>query len=136
MDLEGITLAIAVIHGWTGGRKGPDEAARADDILTIVQMQFEAMPAGPKLIAGDLNGTVDAFQTLQTMLSEKDWTDLGMASNLCEGRLGQAACQTKDMAKESRIDYLFANEWLYPAVTSRKVDQCGDFPHTHRPLII
>ena len=55
VGLKGTTLAIAVIYGWTGGRKGSAEAARTDDILTIVQMQFESMPVGPKLIAGDLN---------------------------------------------------------------------------------
>ena len=31
--------------------------------------------------------------------------------------------------------FSFANEWLYPAITACKVDQCGDYP-THRPLII
>ena len=104
VDLNGTTLAIVVIYGWTGGRKSSAEAARTDDILTIVQMQFETMPAGPKLIAGDLNGSVEAFPTMQAMLSEKGWTDLGMASSLCEGKPGQPTCQTKDTAKESRID--------------------------------
>ena len=31
--------------------------------------------------------------------------------------------------------FFFANEWLYPAITACKVDQCGDSP-THRPLFI
>lgn len=114
VGLKGTTLAIAVIYGWTGGRKGSAEAARTGDIFTIVQMQYETMPAGPKLIAGDLNGSVEASPTLRAMFSERGWADLGMASNLCEGKPGQPTCQTKDIAKESRIDYFVANEWVLP----------------------
>ena len=67
MDVSGVTMAIAVIYGWTGAKKGSPEAARTDDLLTIIQMQFEAMEPGPKLIAGDLNGTPEAFQTINAI---------------------------------------------------------------------
>ena len=52
MGMGGVMLVIAVIYGWTGGNKGSPEDARTDDILTIVQMQFEALPPRPKLIVG------------------------------------------------------------------------------------
>ena len=103
VGLNGTTLAIAVIYGWTGGRKGSAEAARTDDMLTFVQMQFPS---------SSLETSMDQPKlppTLQAMLSEKGWTDFGTASNLCEGKPGQSNCQTKDTAKESRIDYFFAN---------------------------
>ena len=60
MDMGGVTLVIAVVYGWGGG--GPKKGRRklggiTDDIPTIIQMHFDALPQGPKLIAGDLNGT-------------------------------------------------------------------------------
>ena len=37
-DMAGVTCAIALIYGWTGAKKGSVEAARTDDLLTIIQM--------------------------------------------------------------------------------------------------
>ena len=59
MDLGGATLIIAVINAWA--KKGSPAAARTDDLLTVIQMEHVALPEDPKMIAGDLNGTVDAF---------------------------------------------------------------------------
>lgn len=42
-------------------------------------------------------------------------------------------CERK--AKESRIDLLFANELLFPAIIACVVDQCSNYP-THRLCII
>ena len=60
-----------------GGKKGSLAAARTDDLLTIVQTELAALPEGPKLIAVDLNGSTDAFDTIITMLSEEARTDVG-----------------------------------------------------------
>ena len=49
-DAGGTTVACAIIYGWTGAKRGNDLAARTDDILAIVEVQFEAMEPGPKLI--------------------------------------------------------------------------------------
>ena len=121
-DVGGCTLAIAIVYGWTGGTKGSSEAARTDDILTIIQMQFDSMPPGPKAIAGDLNGSIEAFPTLAIMLEEQGWTDIGNDSSKCGGKPGQPTCQANDGVKESRIDYFIANDRLTPAVVSCKVD--------------
>ena len=71
LDLGGTTLAIAVIYGWAGASKGSTEAARTDDLLTIVQVEFTTLPLGPKMIAGDLDGTTEAFDTIITMIKEQ-----------------------------------------------------------------
>ena len=88
IDLAGQTLAIAIIYGWTSGTKGSPEAARTDDILAIVRTQFQLMEPGPKLIAADLNGSTNAFPTLESMLAEQEWLDVGMAEDKCEGGVG------------------------------------------------
>jgi len=60
-DAGGNTIACAIIYGWTGAKKGNDLAARTDDILAIVEVQFEAMDPGPKLIMGTSTGTLKLF---------------------------------------------------------------------------
>ena len=87
-------------------KKGSPEAARTDDILTIAQVQFEALPPGPKLIAGDLNGNPEALNTITTLTAEYGWTDVGMVGKLCKGEPGQYTCDGNDKAKESRTDSL------------------------------
>jgi hypothetical protein len=134
-DMAGVTCAIAVLYGWTGAVKGSASASRTDDLMTIVQMQFDTMEPGPKAMVGDFNGTVEAFNTLQGMLKEQGWTDVGNDKAKCKGTPGQATCQSNGDAKESRIDYCITNDRLTPAVISCAVDQSGDLP-THRSLFI
>ena len=89
VDLNGQTLVCAVVYGWTGATRGSVEAARTDDIIAIVRAQFLLLDQGPKLIAADLNGSTDAFPSLQGMLKEQGWHDVGMAGDKCEGRPAQ-----------------------------------------------
>ena len=98
-------------------------------------MQFEALPRGPKLIAGDLNGVPETFNTIIALTTEDGWTDVWMVGKLCNGEPGQYTCHSSEKAKESRIGFFSANVWLYPAIAACKVDRCGDYP-THRTLII
>ena len=135
LDLAGQTLTIAVIYGWTGGTKGSPEAARTDDIIAIVRSQSQLMERGPKLIAADLNGSINAFPTLESMLADHEWVDVGMAEDKCEGKPGQPTCHTNAEARETRIDYLIANAQLMLAISKCWVDNTSCFP-THRPLAI
>ena len=84
----------------------------------MIQMQFEALPQGPKLIAGYLNGTPEAFHTIGALATENGWADVGMAGHLCDGAPGQTTWRSKYTANESRIVYFFANEWLSLAITT------------------
>ena len=60
-DINGQTLVVANIYGWTGGRPGTPEAERTDDLICICKVQFESMAPGPKAICGDFNGPIEAF---------------------------------------------------------------------------
>ena len=66
-DANGTNIACAIIYGWTGGKKGNDLAARTDDLIAICEAQFETMEPGPKIIMGDLNGSLDAFTTAMAL---------------------------------------------------------------------
>ena len=81
------------------------------------------MEPGPKMIAGDLNGKLEAFPTAQALLQEYSWTDIGNCSGLCEGKPAQPTCHANAEAKESRIDYILANPSLTPAIRKCTVDQ-------------
>ena len=135
VDLGGTTLVCANVYGWTGGIKGSKEAARTDDIITIVRMQFEKMPKGPKMICGDLNGNLEAFPSVIELIKEEGWTDIGNDEALCGGRPGQYTCQANADVRESRIDYIITNAYLAPAVRAFRIDEDADYP-THRPAII
>ena len=134
-DAGGTTIVCAIVYGWTGAKKGNDLAARTDDILAIIEVQFEAMDPGPKFIMGDLNGNIEAFPTAMALIKEHGWTDIGNDESKCHGKPGKATCKTNKDANESRIDFILANNRLTLAITSCYVDDNSDYP-THRPLII
>ena len=116
-------------------KKGNNLAARIGDILAILEVQFEAMEPGPKLIMGDLNGSLEAFPTAMALIKERGWTDIGNDESKCHGKPGRATCHTNEDSRESRIDFILANNRMTPAIISWYVDEKSDFP-THRPLII
>ena len=99
--------------------KASPYAARIDDVLTIIQMQFESLPPGPKFLAGDFHERPEVFATIITLTAEYGWADVGIVVTPCKDKLGQYTCHANDKAKESRID----------------VGQCDAYA-TCRPLII
>ena len=102
-------------------RKGNDLAARTDDILAIVEVQFEALEPGPKLIMGDLNGYLEAFPTAMALIREHGWTDIGNDESKCHGKPGRATCKTNKDANESRIDFILENNRMTPAITKQRL---------------
>lgn len=134
-DAGGITVACGIIYGWAGARKGSGDAARTDDLIAIVQAQFDTMDPGHKLIMGNLNGNLDFFPTAMALINEHGWTDIDDDELRCQGKPGRATCYTEDEAKESRIDFIIANNRMTPALVKCYVDESSDYP-THRPLCI
>ena len=84
---------------------------------------------------GDSNGSLEFFPTAMSLINEKGWTDIGNDSLRCQGRPGQATWHTNDRVKESRIDFIIANNRMTPAIVICHVDESSDYP-THRPLCI
>ena len=70
--LDGVAVACGIIYGWSRADKANTEAARTDDLLAIVQAQFDTMEQGPKIIMGDLNGSLDFLPTAMSLINEKD----------------------------------------------------------------
>ena len=96
-DICGETLTCANIYGWKGSRPGTAEAERTDDLICICRLEFERMPPGPTLIAGDFNGPLEAFPTIMSMFKEEGWMDVGANSEKC------GATPTSQHAKSTQV---------------------------------
>ena len=83
---------------------------------------------------GDLNGSLEMFPTEMALINEHGWTDIGNDDLRCQGKPGRTTCYTKEEAKESRIDFILANNRVTPAIVKCHVDECSDYP-THRPHV-
>ena len=116
-----------------GRKKGNDAAARTDELISILRSELQAMEPGPKMIMGDVNASTEDLPTILQMLSEEGWTDVGSVAHLCDGIPNRPTCHVNATAKESRIDYIFVNQYLLPAVEECKVGMEDSFA-THRPL--
>ena len=60
---------------------------------------------------------------------------MGNDATLCDGEPGQHTCHANADVKESRIDFILANDRLTPAVKSFRVNKETEYP-THRPIAI
>ncbi len=135
LDVDGVVLTIAIIYGWTGAVKGNVACDRTEDLITVVRMEFAEQLVGPKMIAGDVNGDGEIFESLADMIQNEGWTDLGAKADILPagGIAMQPTCHANAGAKETRRDYIFANEYLFPAVDGFRVQVSDDFP-THKPV--
>ena len=83
VDINGTTFACASIYGWAGAKPGNEAAARTNDLINIVLLQFAEMRLGPRAICGDINGPIHAFPAIAEMLHNGEWTDVGSDAKLC-----------------------------------------------------
>ena len=67
------------------------------------------------------------------MIAEEGWTDIGNDSKATQGNPDQHTCHANAGVEKSRIDFIFANEYIAPAIKSFEVINEGNFP-THRPI--
>ena len=58
-----------------------------------------------------------------------------MSEEKCGNKAGAPTCHNNEKVNESRIDYIFTNEAMTPAVEKAEVDNTSGLP-THRPLVM
>lgn len=126
-------VLVAIAYGWTGGNDDAEAAARTDDLIAAINVEFSTQLQGPKIILGDLNADTARLPTLQWMLQSCHWTDIG-----AEGRIyGKAkileTCKISAAAKATRIDYAIANDEAIAIITGYEVDYLAPFP-SHFPI--
>ena len=125
------------MYGWTGaGCSSPaaEEAAqRTDDVFQIIQEETSQHEGVLSLIAADVNGSTKDFPTLVNLEHTEQWSDLGSMASRWGGIDNQMTCKAGLLAKETRIDRIFVNTLLLPAVRGFQVDVCDEYS-THQPL--
>lgn len=62
IDVDGASIIIIVLYGWSGGHHNVEAAARADDLLSIARMELSKQPIGLKMMVGGINGKPVSFQ--------------------------------------------------------------------------
>ena len=128
------------MYGWTGGGttvidtdKSNEAAQRTDDLVCIMKEETIAQGDVPAMCCVDLNATTADIPTMHTMIEEESWIDCGAKASIWGGINCQYTCQANKLSAQSRIDHIFVNARLFPAVKGFQVDYCDSF-HTHQPL--
>ena len=133
LDLAARCMLVAVIYGWTGAEKNNEASERTDDLCTVMLEELEQHAKGPVLVMGDLNGEPECFPTIGRMAHELGWCDLGARAEFWGGVAEQWTCRANGISKATRRDFMFANEYLLPAISKFRVNYSDEFP-THQPL--
>lgn len=128
---NGHLLIIANVYGWTNGHTSKEAAKRTNYLLQCVIAEFEALPPGPKLLVGDLNGEPQDFASLQAAVDNHLLVDIGAHPGFSQP-VEAPTCFTHN-GSPSRRDYMFANIGLVEAIKSMEVSQV-DTISTHRLL--
>ena len=94
VELEEGKLQITDLYGWAGAIKGSTAAKRVDNLLATAANELEMQEFGPKMIVGDMNGDLD-FPTIQDMINNHGWTDIGSCEHLCTGGAIAPTCNIR-----------------------------------------
>ena len=127
--LEGpeVTILVFNIYGWTGGDQKSQHLQRTDDLVCIAEEECCHHPGAFCLIVGDFNASEGKLPTLTQMVTENGWTDCGGKAVLWGGIANQTTCRAGPNTKTSRIDFVIANEAIFPAIKGFQVDYCDIF---------
>ena len=68
---------VITMYGHTGAHQRRTVADLSDEMFAAILEELRHHPRLPTFIMGDINGEAEDFATLQAMLKEQDWHDLG-----------------------------------------------------------
>ena len=140
IQCDGQSVLCWNLYGWTGAGttvvdtdKSNEAAQRTDDLVCIMQEETLAQGDVPALCCADVNATTADIPSLHKMIEDETWIDCGAKASLWGGINDQYTCQANKISAQSRIDHIFVNARLFPAVCGFQVDYCDNF-HAHQPL--
>ena len=103
-----------VVYGWTGADTDNSVASRTDNLLCIIHQDMLMQQPGPKLIVGDLNGTLAKFEAFNELVNTNQLVDIGAIASAYGGVNGDVTCKANSKATANRRDYVIANPWFAP----------------------
>lgn len=70
---------------------------------------MKALLGRPKLSVGDSNGELQSLESVVTFRKQEGWLGSCAHAHRWGGKAEEATCHTNAVAKETRIDHVFAN---------------------------
>ncbi len=117
-----------LIYGWTGADCNDEAAARTDDLLTLVTTDMLQQDPGPKMIVGDLNGSLPSFVSFHEHIKEGHLFDIGACASSFGGIEKDTTCKANANAKATRRDYVIANQQAKDLINTMVVDHTPAYP--------
>ena len=127
------TILIWNLYGWTGGATCEEAAQRSDDLFQIIKEETAQHEDVLSVIAADVNATDTDLPTLLNLTQTDQWIDVGAVASKWGGKDNEMTCKASKISKATRIDRIFVNNLLFPAVRGFQVDTCDEYP-AHQPL--
>ena len=112
-----VVLVIANVYGWMGGHQNKHARMRTDSLISAILHEFDHLPPGPKLIVGDFNCEPPDFPSLETLLRDGSYIDIGAHAHIFGQTPHQPTCYHYNNGKPSRRDFAFASSDLLPLVS-------------------
>eukprot|EP00973_Karenia_brevis_P038453 5303805-Karenia_brevis.AAC.1 len=77
-----VLLVVANVYGWTNGHTDAQARTRTDSMISMILNEFSQLPEGPRLIVGDFNADVENLPTLDAVVEEGKFVDLGAQAHV------------------------------------------------------
>ena len=93
----------------TNGHKIKTQAALTDIIFRAIKDEIAVQPKGPVLIAGDFNADVQDLPTLQTLIHDMHYVDIGAVADTLGGQVAEPTCLAANSDAPTRRDFMIVS---------------------------
>ncbi len=100
--IPGVHLMTYVVYGWTNAEANDEAAARTDDLLTLIVQDLQLQEVGPKLIAGDFDGTLQSLVNFNDEIVNGRLVDIGAIASAYGGVDNDVTCKASPKANAPR----------------------------------
>ena len=121
-------VVVYIIYGATNGDKSDEAAALTDALISCAISDAKLQPAGPKMIVGDFNATVDRLPSLKEASLQGDFLDVGSIASSFKGVDNDTTCRATHLATPTRRDFVFANDEAKDLIDKFEVDHDAQIP--------
>lgn len=122
MPIEGGDASVVYNgYAWTGSQTRDEERNKGDIMYYEVQLDAMERKQVPILIVGDKNAHVSSYRSLQRLISEFGWCDVGTCADRWGGAKYEATCKSSATAKPTIICYITANPQAAKYMRSFKI---------------
>ena len=85
LEVEGTRFIFGVVYGATGGHDDTEAAQKTDDIVQVLQKEVDEEQDVPTFFIGDFNCDPADLPTMQDLMNDRAWTDIGAVASIWGG---------------------------------------------------